>query len=48
MFTYHPADAIHNIAFPATVGAYNSGDTFIKIEYGFIGKTFKSFYFKTL
>ena len=42
MFAYHPADTIHNIAFSTAIGAYNSGDTFIKIKYGFIGKTLKS------
>ena len=45
MLPYHPTDTIYNITFSATIGAYNSGDAFIKIKYSLISKTFKSFYF---
>jgi hypothetical protein len=45
MLANYPADAIYNIAFSATIGPNYSGDTFVKIEYGFVGKTFKSFDF---
>ena len=45
MFSNYPADTIHDIAFTTTIGANNTRDAFIKIEYGFIGKTFKSFDF---
>jgi hypothetical protein len=45
MFTYDPPDAINDIAFSATIGPNDAGYTFIKIQYGFIGKTLKSFDF---
>ena len=48
MLANYPANAIDDIAFTAAVGPNNAGNTLIKMEDGFIGKTFKSFYFKTL
>jgi hypothetical protein len=45
MFADYPADTIDDIAFAATIRANNTRNPFIEIQYGFIGKTFKSFDF---
>ncbi len=47
LFTDHPADAVHDIGFTATIGANDTGYIIIKIDNSFISKTFKSFDFKT-
>ena len=42
LFTDHPANAVNDIAFTATVGANDAGNVLIKIHNGFIGKAFKT------
>jgi hypothetical protein len=42
LFPYYTADAVYNITFTTAIGAYYPGDTFIKVEYGFVGKTLKT------
>ena len=45
MLPYYPANAVNNITFTASIGANYPGDALIKMENGFIGKTFKSLNF---
>ena len=42
LFTDHPADAIHDITFTATIGPHDAGNIIIKIYNGLIGKAFKA------
>ena len=42
LFTYHPAYAVNNIGFATTIGANDASNTFVKIYYCFVGKTFKA------
>jgi hypothetical protein len=42
LFTDHPANAVNDIGFTASVGSYDAGNVFIKINNGFIGKAFKT------
>ena len=46
LLSNHPADAVNDIAFAATIGPNNAGDIFIKVYQGFIGKTLETFYLK--
>ena len=39
VFADHPADTVHDIALATAIGSNDTRDTFIKIEYSFIGKT---------
>lgn len=48
MFANHPPDTVDNIAFATAIGPNYASNTFVKMQYGFISKTFKTFYFKTL
>jgi hypothetical protein len=41
----NPADTVHNVAFAATVGTYDTRNVLVKTDEGFIGKTFKPLYF---
>jgi len=45
MLSDHPPDRIYNITFPASVWPDNTGDALVKIDGGFVGKTFKPFDF---
>ena len=45
VFADYPANTINDIAFAATIRTNNTGNAFIEMQYGFIGKTFKSFDF---
>ena len=45
MLTNYPTDTIDDITLSTAIGTNNTCDALIKIEYSFIGKTFKSFYF---
>ena len=45
LLTNYPADTIYNVTFTATIGANNTGYSFIKIYRCFVGKTFKTFDF---
>ena len=45
LFSYHPTYTVYDIAFATSIRAYDTGNAFIEIEYGFIGKTLKSLYF---
>jgi hypothetical protein len=47
MFTDHPADGINDVTFPTPIRAYYPRHTFIKTQYGFIGKAFKAFNLKS-
>ena len=47
LFADHPADAIHDIRFAATIRAHNARNVLIKVHDGFIGKTFKAFDLQT-
>ena len=42
VFTDHPSDAVDDITFSATVRPDHTRDPFIKVEYRFISKTFKT------
>ena len=42
LFADHPANAINNIGFTASIGSNDAGNIFIKIHNGFIGKAFKT------
>ena len=46
LLTDHPANAVHNIAFSATIGAYNTGDIFVEVYKGLVGKAFKALDFQ--
>ena len=45
MLPDHPPDTIDDITLTTAVRANDSGDTFIKMKDGLVGKTFKSFDF---
>jgi hypothetical protein len=38
----HPADAVHDIAFAATVRSHNAGYIFVKAHQCFVGKAFET------
>ena len=42
----HPTNRIDNITFAATIGAYDTGDVFIEVNKGFIGKAFETLDFQ--
>jgi hypothetical protein len=46
LFTDHPADAVHNITFTASIRAYNSGNILIEADKGFVSKTFETLDFQ--
>ncbi len=48
LFADDPANAIDDIAFSATVGADDPGDTLVKADMGLIGKTLESLNFQAL
>ena len=45
LFTNDPSDTIDNIAFTASIRAYNARDPFVKIDMRFVCKTLKPFDF---
>jgi hypothetical protein len=46
LFSNNPANTVHNIAFSASIGTYNSGDVFIEANQGFISKAFETLDFQ--
>jgi hypothetical protein len=42
----YPADTIHNIAFPAAIGANNTSDVFVEVNQGFVSETFETLDFQ--
>jgi hypothetical protein len=45
VLTDHPTDGIHDVGFTAPVRADDPGDTFVKIDRGFVGETLEPLYF---
>jgi hypothetical protein len=41
-FSETPTDSVYDIGFTTTVGAYNRGDTWFKVQLNIIGKRFKT------
>ena len=48
LLTNHPTYAIYDITFSTAIRADYAGNSFIKVDGGFVGKTFKTLYFKAL
>jgi hypothetical protein len=46
VLAYYPPYGINNIAFAASVGAYNARNWVIQQNVRFVGKRFKPFYFE--
>ena len=47
LLAQHPADGIGHIAFPASIGSYDSGDSIVELKGYFVGKGFESVYLNT-
>ena len=48
MFADHPADGIDDITLSTAIRTDDTGDAFIEVDDGFIGKTLESLDFQTL
>lgn len=45
LFTDHPADAVNDITLATSIGADNTGNAGVEVQYGLIRETFKALNF---